>query len=408
MEHNLSGNQTAALMGVSPASLSAWLNGKTEPPLRIMEPLSSITGLTYEFLCELAGYMPHSLKASSFQVQASAQLRSDLMEMRRWIDLWTSELSLGPAATIAGLLHEASLDWKVSLLPDVRGRTLRVHHATYIGVEPQFPVDEAATTQNVESALADQLFQTGTTWRRPRRVLGWRDAPYHVLTTPHIERTRAPGLTPYLPAPPSVLIVGVTYAHAETVAALLADAWDYGFQNTVFATMQRDHVRRAEDPERATQARLIRSWLQSPPASLDRTVWTFGDVKAVRQVLPSLRSAALPAVAAVFAGPRILTDLAATMWGHTPEELIETQDALKETLLARPEPVESVTILDEEVEDEDGAMKDDLLWDAAVRAAWKLLRKLTPDGALSLAPRSDLSRYAALLRNEGSDVTGCQ
>ncbi len=396
VDRSLSANAAAVAIGVSPASMSAWLNGTTEPPLRIMKPLAELVGLTPALLAALAGYMPESQWAATYQAQAATQLQQELARLRRWTDLWRAASGLGPAAIVAGTLSAASPDWRIEIVPDVRGRRFRTHHATYVGVRAMGEVDDTVLTFEVEQALEDLMTTTATVWRHPQRVLGWDDAPQHVLTTPHLERGRAPALTPVHLAPITLPVVGVTYAHAETVGALVADAWGYGYQNAAFATMEAYGVGRADDVERFVQAEMIRGWLREPLPTLDRTVWSFADHDAVDRVIPDLAVLDVPLLVAVYAGERLLTEAGATMWRAPPETILATQDRLRDALQSAPFEVVSVTIEDAAVVDPDtDRVADDLVWDAAVRAAWDLHSRL-----VSVLPgHGDLARFANELRD---------
>ncbi len=371
-----------------------------------MEALSELTGISSELLAEAAGYFPSAHRAASYQMQAASQFQAELGNLRRWIDLWHSESGLDPASSVAGQLLRHSTDWSIELRADVRGLHHRAHHATYVAIRPRggSDLDLLAVEQQkliVESVLRDALRLTGTVWRGKQRTVSWPDAPPLLLTTPHLERGRAPSLLPAPFAPITLPVVGVTYAHAETAAAWLADAWGFGYQNAAFATMERYGSRRDQDPERSAQADLISQWLANPTPRFRHTVWTFADYRAVQRVLPSLAQLQVPVIAAVFAGERLLKEAGATMWLADADELVETQKQLRKVLRSHSAEVVSVSIPDDEVIDETGAVSDALIWDAAMRATWKLLRDLTPSLLKDESPFTqiggDLGQYAPVL-----------
>ena len=343
-QQGMSANAAATEIGVSAATLGAWLSGGTAPPIRAMRKLADLTGLSLNLQLEMAGWMPGGTRAASYQVQVAGRVTQALDDMRTAAEQWKREASLSPAASVAGTLIEALADFQVTLRRDARGRG-REHNATYLGFarsddqasrSGRYGDDEAARTTDrdrIEQEREENLSLEAVQWRSSELIHGWPDAPDLVLMCPQLERSRPPG--PSLERRQPIAVIGTTFSHAETIGAKLADSLGYGFMNASWAVQERYGVTRDEDENRDVQSRLVNQWLSADDRQLDGYVIGWTDAQVHENCWERLTQ--WPGQVSFIESPDQIIELGSQLWCVPAETIARAQRLLQDTMARRDE-----------------------------------------------------------------------
>jgi hypothetical protein len=114
--------------------------------------------------------------------------------------------------------------------------------------------------------------------------------PDLVLTTPVLLASKPRGLEPDLAVPPSVLVVGVPYAGAADIGALLASALDWAYTDVVIGARERlglpDPLSDSAMPALTDMARQL---LRSPLGAGRYLVWSHNAAKALPETFKEPR-----------------------------------------------------------------------------------------------------------------------
>jgi transcriptional regulator with XRE-family HTH domain len=379
-ERRMSNNAAAQAVGVSPATFSAWVNGATRPNVEALPRIAEVTGVSLWRLHELAGYLPEDYSPATAVIEAVNHQRSFYQELRRWAARSEEAIGLSPAARAAGLIVDHDPGWQVTIRPNLKGIEYAVASNTLLGLvhtrTPAAPLHTARVA--LEEAIGSKLATLGLLWRG-RTVPGWPDAPPLVLEVPEHERTRGRGAAPAPGFPPTILVVGVPYAHAELVGSLLAEAIDYGYLNMRTEACIHGELgmgASAAEVEAAT-AQLVRLHRHQGP-SLLHTVWTCSYPEAVAELSERDLLASRTHVLHVRARPE-LVEYGAGVWGYPRETCLDTGKRL-DALVDALGPGRSTVV---ELATPDGLAADEQaphrVADAAVRAALQALPALNPD-----------------------------
>jgi hypothetical protein len=305
---------------------------------------------------------------------------------RHWVDRLVRKGALGPYASVLGAFIGSIAGVRsVTVDPNFRGRRFRSHHSTYLSVEVESDVaastDLSAWRQYVENDLSEILRIEGARWRDPPdyEEVPCR-TPGRMLMVPQHERTRGPGDAPYEAANlPVIFVIGVTYAHAETVGAFVADALDYGYQNSIYAGYWLHGMRPEDDPKQRSQIRVVKDWLDANSDALRPSVCTFAHPAVIRAVYSDLGR---PAHLVFVRAGRLLLDEGSRVWRIPFNELWEAQRLLDDARKVRdPARTTVVEIADKSIVDSAGRIDRDLVWDAAVLAAHDAVSDIVRDPA---------------------------
>lgn len=333
LRRGLTGQEVALEVGVSAATMSAWLNGQTEVPTAALPALARLSNLSANLLYELGGHMPGPGRAASFQDHAALEFRRAVGDLRRWVDRWSLAAEQTPASRVAGSILTHAPHLEVTMRTWFRGTRDRDHHATWLAVKSTR--GDTVTLRSLPEAVLSVMAETGTTARGDRPVEGWERPRGLVLFSPQHERTRPPGLIPREAGPSCIVVVGVPYAHAETVAGYVADGLGYGYANAAVVAQERfGRTRDDEDRGAAAQGRVINDWLQRiEDQTLNRYVLTWSDLAPMEATVDAL-VASSARVIHVKAGKRLLT-LGSRVWGIAVKELAREQAMLVDRLAER-------------------------------------------------------------------------
>lgn len=313
-ERGISANAAASAIGVSPASLSSWLNGLAEPSLRDLKALAAVAGLPYLYILHLAQRIPSEFSHTTGMLLAEANARGALMELRRWSDAALSLIEQPPAAVLAGAVLERCEGLQPTLRPRMRGRRFRVRAQTYLGLQPIAPLDgsDATMRARVEEQLRAAMDREGAVWRDASKLDDWPNAPSIVLMVLDQERSHGP-LEAHVGQGFGAGVIGAPYAHAELVASVVADRLGFGLINPLDLAQRRFGLRRDNDPNRLGMQRVIDEVLSQRTNTL-RHVWTVAEPELLERTDVTRSDDRL---IFVLAGRRLLKE-GAEFWGYRP------------------------------------------------------------------------------------------
>lgn len=320
-ERRISNNAAAQRVNVSPATFTSWVNGVTRPSVEALPAISRLTGLSVWYLHELAGYLPDSYAPATAVIQATETQRGLYRSIRRWAEQSLEATGLTPAAHAAGLILDHDKSWELTLRPNIKGHQYTIASHTLIGLrQPRGgskPLHEIR--RELEAAIGPSLTSLGVRWRN-RRVPGWPDAPDLLLEVPEFERTRTATKSDSTPSrlPPVIGVLGVPYAHAELVGALVADAVGYGYVNSHSEICARFELGLGPSNQKVAESasRLLLTNLSRRDGFSRRTVWTCAYPEAFEgPVIDALAERTEQYFVYVSVGPKLLK-FGADVWGY--------------------------------------------------------------------------------------------
>ncbi len=377
-DKRISNNAAAQAVGVSPATFTSWVSGATRPSVEALPAISELTGLAVWYLHELAGYLPASYTPATAVIQATKSQRDLYVAMQHWAQQSLDAIGLSPAAHAAGLILEHDPTWQVTLRPYLKGVEHSLASHTLIGLKRSRGPNRSLhrTRDELEQSLGPSLTTLGVRWRN-RAVPGWDEIPDLLLEVPETERSRAPGLSRLVGLPPSIAVLGVPYAHAELVGALLAEAVDYGYVNLHTESCVRYELglgpSRAELADSAAQ--LTKAILTQPTTIPPRSIWACASPEAVDDTFADLmqRQAHQTHVLYVRAEENLVR-FGSEVWGYHPEECLAMADRLD--TLSRNLGKDRCTVIEVQDVEVFAHEPQDGVTDEAVRVALLMLEEL--------------------------------
>ncbi|MAT05532.1 MAG: hypothetical protein CL424_10875 [Acidimicrobiaceae bacterium] len=370
----MSANTAAATVGVSAATMSAWLTGRTEPSHDDLMRLARLANLPEAYLLDLAGRTPASLSGSTRLLLIESAVRGALRDLDRWTGAAQRLVDQPAAAVLAGAILERCPDLIASLVPRYRGRARRVRAQTFVALarangQTTTPSEISSARRRVEDAVGDVIDATAAVWRDEHQLDTQFDDPALVLMVLDQERSRGPSEA-VAPDPRSIAVIGTPYAHAELAASVIADKLGFGLINPLDLAQRRFGLRRANDPHRVGQRRIVREILSGQLDSMQH-VWTVADVEVVDEILEDIPAGP---VVCVTGGPRLRSE-GARMWGYTTDRVDELHDRI--CRWARARPATTLHEIDDAVFDRHNRIDRDRLfddaWDVGAHAAAELL-----------------------------------
>lgn len=371
-KRNLSVNAAARAIDVSRNTLQNWLNGEADADLRTFDRLSELTGLSHVLLLELAGVLPPELGPIAYQTQAAHELREGLRRVKRWVDQAIDVADSPPAAQVAAALLSRSREWEVTLRPALRGREHRLLQHTYLALKPihEPALPEEVAREEVHHLLADLYVPYGLTWRE-QEAHDFVGHPPFVLQVPDHERPRGPrAADPH--APPSILALGLPYAHAEFLGSYVAHALGYGYADLRYGPRAPSAMR----DEDGRVAAMIEHAQHLMADDTRRQVWSLADHRVLRALDEELGSASLPLVLVVEPGPR-LRARGCEVWNVPAEEMATRYRQMRRYLEDPPWPIVHLSVDDDL--GPDGAVDPDTLVDVMARLSIEALTAIHRD-----------------------------
>jgi transcriptional regulator with XRE-family HTH domain len=389
-ERNLSIHAAARRAGISPGALQGWLHQDIEPSPRAMESLARVIGRPHLQLLQLLGWLPRELYDTPLRMEASERLHEALSEVRRWVEAATAVVGFSGGTLLADALLKRSDEWEVTLRKAIRGRRFPLHHSTYVAVsrvrqaEPSsMAADQAETDKDrgeIEGLIGDVIQQTAAYWRPRRRAADWNWArrPDLVLASPVLLAGKPRGLKPNLNvSPPSVVVIGIPFAGAGEIGALLATALDWGYTDLITATRQElGSVDITDIGAGLRQTELAQRLLEQPRGFGRFMVWSCNSVQPILETLPTLADEA-PLIVFIDA-PESLCDYAGRQLASHPfrtgvdSETIARAQELVRRILRNRDPQSYVTLRLPEILIEAGGLHDvDEYFDTYVELAFE-------------------------------------
>lgn len=250
--------------------------GATKAPsqsmLECVPAFAAVLDIPEHELWQAAGVLPPSMTAPLAIASAAHEIRAAHRQVRK--TLAESGLSTAGEALVVDRILHAQLDYRMEVWPVVRGERKQLHLHSWIVLTPIGAEHESTRrlrTQLLEAGdagdrrryirekvISESLWRTlGLKWRDnvPEKYLGLGADPLFI-EIPVEERNR--------PVPRTrmhdrlqvarVLVLGAPWAHAELMAALLADALAFGSTDLRYIGFQPE--REAEEKERFCRERL--------------------------------------------------------------------------------------------------------------------------------------------------------
>jgi hypothetical protein len=306
------------------------------------------------------------------------------------VEAATAVIGFSGPLLIAQELLRNSEEWQVVIRHSIRGHQYRVPFSTYAGFsrlgppghqhEPGLASATNDDRREIEHLTRQAFQRTSPYWRQPDTTehFHWAERRDLVLVVPRLLAAKPRGLRPNLAVPPSILVVGVPYAGAINVGALLATALDWGSVDLEMAAGERTGVQqRTERTEPVlTHARsdVARRLLKDPEDGARFLVWSWTDIRSILRTFRRLElevlldraesGVALPLVVFIKV-PDMRFEYVAQRDAHDPAQrsglldadLVAAAQSLIEVHLAKRDP-----------------------------ASYKVLELTPPDGALDIPP----------------------
>ena len=230
------------------ATLYTWFAADGVPTQAFLEcvpVLARIFNVDEHILWRAAGILPPELEASLASAAGAHVMREAHREVAK--TLAESALSTAGEALVLDRILHAQLDYRMTAWPLVRGERQPLHLHSWIVLEP---MEDPGTWRRLKTVLLEDLAAQERRRYLRQEVIGeglwrtlglqWRDripAEFRHLgpsplfiEVPVEERNRpAPSECPHeLLGVERILLLGAPWAHAELMAALMADALRFG------------------------------------------------------------------------------------------------------------------------------------------------------------------------------------
>ena len=230
------------------ATLYAWFAPDGVPTQALLEcvpALARIFNVDEHVLWRAAGILPPEVEASSALAAGAHVMREAHREVAK--TLAESGLSTAGEALVVDRILHARLDYRMTVWPVVRGERRPLHLHSWIVLEPMEDADTWRRSKTIqlealpplerraylrEAVIREGLWRAlGLQWRNhvPARFRHLGPSPLFI-EVPVEERNRpAPAERPHeMLGVERILVLGAPWAHAELMAALMADALRFG------------------------------------------------------------------------------------------------------------------------------------------------------------------------------------
>lgn len=327
---------------VARATFYTWFAPGAVPKQAFVECIpafADIFDVDEHVLWQAAGVFPPELKVSSALASSAHYLRAAHRQIAA--TLADSGLSAAGEALVVGRIIDAALDYRMSVWPVVRGTAFPLHLHSWIVLQPlddpgSRPRPRTAQLEAVDRAerrralredvIGEGLWRTlGLNWRHRVPEEHRRLGPLPLfIEVPVEERSRrAPEAKVHDELQVErVLVLGAPWAHAELMAALLADALGFGSVDLRYLGHPAGHAHAYQ--EQFTRERLG----EAPPY----TSWAIAQrADMMERLRPDiLKAARRHFVVVVTYGPGLAAFVAREWWAQLPRivEAIDGLDAL--------------------------------------------------------------------------------
>jgi transcriptional regulator with XRE-family HTH domain len=381
---NITVNAAAAQLGLRNATLKRWLAGEVPPQLSRLPSIAELSGVSHALQLELGNVLPPELRSVAHVVQVADEFREVLGQVTEVVSR-AAELAFSDAgARLAGVLLAANgPPLQVSLRRAYRGNRYPIHLSTYVGVESiDHGNDEEGLRRQVTNIIGQSARGFGARWREQEAHDWLPPRPKLILNVPQHERPRPPASNA-LQAVPNILMLGLPYAHAEYIGAILADALGYGYIDLRYSVplpLDRDPV----DPV-ITSARIdFAKDLAGDEMITRRHVWSLTDHRVLPAITQTLETAPVGCAIYVRSEDRLLAR-GSEVWNIPLEEMLELRSTVDTMIASIDWPVLTLEMPDQLLSNDIGVIDRDRIADVAMLAAvdvWSQLRssKLVPDG----------------------------
>lgn len=309
-ERGLSVYAAARQAGITPGALQAWLKG-SDPDPRALGRLARVIGRRHLYLQQLLGWLPQELSDVPLRLEAGEKLQDSIAQASRWVEAATAVIGFSGPLLIADELLRNSEEWQVTIRHSIRGHLYEVPFSTYAAFSRLGPPGRRHQRSTVPSATNDdrreieqltlRAFQsTSPYWREPATTehMQWAERHDLVLVVPRLLATTPRGLRPNQAVPPSILVVGVPYAGAINVGALLATVLDWGSVDLEMAAGEwtgiQERTERTEPVVTHARSDVARRLLKDPEDGARFLVWAWTDIRSILRTFRRLELEAFP------------------------------------------------------------------------------------------------------------------
>jgi hypothetical protein len=262
-------------------------------------------------LQQLLGWLPQELSDVPLRLQAGEKLQDSIAQASRWVEAATAVIGFSGPLLIADELLRDSEEWQVVIRHSIRGYQYEVPFSTYAAFSRLGPPGHRHERSRLTSAtnadrreiehLTVQAFQrTSPYWREPDTTehFHWAERRDLILVVPRLLAAKPRGLRPNLAIPPSILVVGVPYAGAINIAALLATVLDWGSVDLEMAagewTGVKERTERTEPVLTHARSDVARRLLKDPEDGARFLAWSWTDIRSILRTFRRLELEVLP------------------------------------------------------------------------------------------------------------------
>lgn len=321
-------------------SFYGWFRDGAQPKHVLLEcvpALSMALGVDeYEFW-RIAAVLPPEVHSTAALLSAANDFRDTLRMMTR-ATMDAGLLSDGVAIVVDRVMN-SELDFRITILPTVRGYAKEIHVHSWIVLEPAEPgmsrsrgsaslLAEKSPIQQREQIRREVI--TEALWRS--LGLRWRtepgpELPYDFdldlcIEIPAEERNRLPatefGIVPNV-TPERILIVSAPFGHAELLAAFMGDGLGFGTVDLRYQGFR--------DPRSSDE--VVRFCLETITELSSRYIWSISETAdiMIRAEDAIVRSSGNYLIVGISYGP-VTRGLGAEIWGVRSADLIAADRAV--------------------------------------------------------------------------------
>lgn len=387
---NISTNAAATRVGVRNVTLRKWLDGQNPPQLDALYIFSELTGLSYAYQASLAGILPQTLSADAYMLQVASELRNAVGAVDHLVAR-AAELAFTDAGgRLAGILLSAGSSIQTTLRRAYRGEKYPIHLSTHVGIDT-YGKDQSLDIEHLRACVTQIIGETsasfGARWREQEPHDWEPPRPRLILSVPQHERPRPPA-DRWLPAAPNFLVLGCPYAHAEFIAALLAESLGYGYHDVRYSVPLPLNCSPADPVVTDARIDFARNLLRDE-RNTAKHVSSITDHRVIPPVFEALVSSEIGCVIYVRSEDQLLRR-GSVVWGIDIEKMFQLRVLLDDVVSTATWPALTVVLPDVLLCAEGGDEIDrDRVADVATLAAadvWRALaaRGMVPQGNMAI------------------------
>jgi hypothetical protein len=315
-------------------SFYGWFKDGAQPKHVLLEcvpALSVALGVDeYEFW-RIARVLPPEVHSAAALLSAANNFRDTLRMMTR-ATMDAGLLSDGVAIVVDRVMN-SDLDFRITIVPTLRGYAKKIHVHSWIGLEPaessmgRLRLSAASLANKNPSQQREQIRRdviTEALWRS--LGLRWRtepgpELPYNLdldlcIEIPAEERNRLPavesGIVPNI-SPDRILVLSAPFGHAELLAAFMGDGLGFGTVDLRYQGFR--------DPQ--SEGEVVRFCLDTITERSSRYVWSISEAASITSQIEEalVRAASSHLVVGISYGP-VTRGLGAEIWGVRTADLI--------------------------------------------------------------------------------------